>query len=288
MTAHSLPRVVLWMSGALFSFSAMAVSIRMLAGKLSVFEILSIRSASGLAILVAALAVMPRLRAEIGFRRVDLHLLRNTVHWAAQFGWAWCVTVLPLATAFAIEFTTPAWVALFAVAVLGERLTPSRVGAVVLGFLGVVVILRPGLALFQPATLVMLVVAMGFGVSITTTKKLTAHASTFAILFWMNAMQLPMNLTGADPGFLGRLAPADALPVAAIAVTGLSAHLCLTNAFRWGDATIVTPLDFLRIPLIAVVGWQFYGEPFDPFVFLGAGLIVAGILWNLRAESRGR
>jgi drug/metabolite transporter (DMT)-like permease len=68
----------------------------------------------------------------------------------------------------------------------------------------------------------------------------------------------------------------------------VSAHFCLTNAFRAGDASVVVPLDFLRMPLIAVVGWLVYDEAFDPYVFLGAGLIVAGVLWNLQAELRGR
>jgi drug/metabolite transporter (DMT)-like permease len=73
--------------------------------------------------------------------------------------------------------------------------------------------------------------------------------------------------------------------VIAIGVAGLASHYCLTKAFRAGDAGVVVPLDFMRIPLIAVVGWWLYGEPLDAFVFLGAGLIVTGILWNLRSEA---
>ena len=73
-----------------------------------------------------------------------------------------------------------------------------------------------------------------------------------------------------------------------VALAGLSSHYCLTNAFRHGDATIVVPLDILRIPLIALIGWSFYGEALDGFVFAGAAIIVAGIFWNLRAEASGR
>jgi drug/metabolite transporter (DMT)-like permease len=72
----------------------------------------------------------------------------------------------------------------------------------------------------------------------------------------------------------------------ALGIVGVTSHYCLTRAFRSGDATTVVPMDFLRIPLIALVGWMFYGEPLDVFVFLGAALIIVGILWNLRAESR--
>jgi uncharacterized membrane protein len=74
----------------------------------------------------------------------------------------------------------------------------------------------------------------------------------------------------------------------AIGVAGVASHYCLTNAFRAGDASVVVPLDFLRMPLIAVVGWLLYAEPFDPYVFLGAGLIMTGVVWNLHAELRGR
>jgi drug/metabolite transporter (DMT)-like permease len=118
------------------------------------------------------------------------------------------------------------------------------------------------------------------------TKKLTKTESTFAILFWMNLMQLPMNLAGSAPMFIAKLDPSMTLPLVGIAVAGLSTHLCMAQAFRYGDAIVVVPLDFLRVPLIALIGWSFYGEPFDAPVFAGASLIIAGVIWNLRAEAR--
>jgi drug/metabolite transporter (DMT)-like permease len=167
---------------------------------------------------------------------------------------------------------------------LREPLTASRIGAVVLGFLGVLVILRPGLETFQPAALIILGGALGFAVSSIATKKLIVTETTFAILFWMNVMQLPMNLVGSSASLLTRIEPGQALALIGVAIAGLSSHYCLTNAFRHGDASIVVPLDFLRIPLIALVGWSLYGEPLDGFVFAGAAIIVTGIFWNLRAE----
>ena len=104
------------------------------------------------------------------------------------------MTLLPFATVFALEFTTPAWVALLAALILGERMTKSRVGSVVLGFLGVLVIVRPGLASFQPNALLVLFAAFTFAISLIVTKQLTNRVSTFAIIFWMNLMQLPMAL----------------------------------------------------------------------------------------------
>ena len=283
----NLGRVVFWMTGALFSFSISAIAIRALSRHgLSVFEILSVRSGCGIATLLLLLLLHRELRAEIFPRRMAMHLWRNSTHFVGQYLWALAVTLLPLATVFALEFTTPMWVAILAVPLLGERLTPARIGSVVLGILGVIVIVRPGLESFQPTALIVLLAALVFSISLIATKRLTAHASTFAIIFWMNAMQLPMALIGGDPLFLTRLGWDALLPFVALGVVGLTSHYCLTNAFRFGDASIVVPLDFLRIPLIALVGWALYREALDWFVFAGAGLIICGVLWNLHAESR--
>ena len=101
----------------------------------------------------------------------------------------------------------------------------------------------------------------------------------------MMLIQLPLALITSDPLFLLRLNQAQIPAVVGIGVSGVTSHYCLTKAFRAGDAGVVVPLDFMRIPLIAVIGWWFYGEPLDVFVFLGAGLIITGILWNLRSEA---
>jgi drug/metabolite transporter (DMT)-like permease len=278
-------RLLLWMAGVLLSFSALAVSVRELSRVLSVVEILALRNAAGVVILLALALVHPHLRPDLRPRRMRLHLTRNVVHFAAQVGWALGVKLLPLAMVFSLEFTSPAWVALLAMVLLGERMTPSRAGAVLLGFAGVLLIMRPGFAGFQPASLLVLAAAVGFAVVAIATKSLTRTESTFAILFWMNVIQLPLNLVGSDPLFALRLDSSHLLPVIGVAAAGLGAHYCLTNAFRFGDATVVVPLDFLRIPLIALIGWALYGEALDGFVFAGAGLIVIGLVWNLRAEA---
>jgi drug/metabolite transporter (DMT)-like permease len=276
------------MSGVLLSFTAMALSIRALNKTLGVFEILSIRTGSGLVVLSVLALARPQLRLQLNMRHVWLQATRNVLSFFGGFAWSLGITLLPFATVFALEFTTPAWVALFAVLFLGERMTPSRIGVVVLGLAGIFLITRPGLAGFQPAALWVLAAAVAFGASAITTKKLTASETTFAILFWMNAMQLPMNLLGSDPLFFRRLDATQLWPLIGMAVSGLTAHLCLTNAFRHGDATVVYPLDFFRLPLIALIGWWLYREPLDPMVFAGAALIIAGVLWNLHDAARGR
>lgn len=278
-------RVILWMIGALLSFSVMAVSIRELSrGGLSIFEILAIRSGVALLVLAFLLLVRKDLRPHARPRRMGLNLFRNVVHYASQYSWALSLTMLPLAMVFALEFTMPAWTALLAVWFLHERLTPSRLGVVVLGLVGVLVILRPGITDFNPAAILVLLAAFGYAITMITTKQLTATETTFGIVFWMAVIQFPLSLIGSNPAVFMHLETRDILPAMGVGIAGLTSHYCLSNAFRSGDATLVVPLDFIRIPLIAVVGWAFYGERLDIFVLLGALIIVSGVLWNLRSE----
>ena len=274
------------MVGALLSFSTMAVSIRELSqGGLTIFEILAVRSGIALLILAILVIVRPDLRAHTRPQRMKLNLLRNVVHYVSQYAWALALTMLPLATVFSLEFTVPAWTALLAVWLLRERMMPSRIGVVVLGLAGVLVILRPAVASVNPAAILVLLAAFGYAIAIIATKKLTATESTFSIVFWMMVIQFPLSLAGSNPAVFLHLHLRQLIPLLGVGIAGLTSHYCLTNAFRWGDATLVVPLDFLRIPLIAVVGWAFYSEKLDVFVLLGAMIIIAGVLWNLRAEA---
>ena len=233
----------------------------------------------------ALLIVRPELWVHARPRRMKIHLLRNSVHYASQYAWAMALTMLPLAMVFALEFTMPGWTALLAVWLLHEKMTPSRLGVVVLGLVGVLVILRPGIADFNPAAFLVLGAAFGYAITMITTKQLTATETTFGIVFWMAVIQLPLSLLGSDLTVFANLEMRHILPALGVGLAGLSSHYCLSNAFRAGDATLVVPLDFMRIPLIAVVGWAFYGERLDIFVLFGALIIIAGVLWNLRSEA---
>jgi drug/metabolite transporter (DMT)-like permease len=155
------------------------------------------------------------------------------------------------------------------------------------GFVGVLVILRPGLAVVSIGALAVLGAAVAYAVAYVMTKKLSATESPLSILFYMTAIQLPLGLAAAL--FDWRWPSAWAWPwVAVVAVTALLAHYCITRAFRLADATVVVPLDFLRLPLIAVLGWLLYAEPVNGWVLLGALIVFAGVWLNVKSAQPAR
>lgn len=275
-----------WMAGALASFSLMAVAGRELAGRLDTFEIMTYRSLIGLAIVLAAGLIGQRLHL-IRSRRLGTHLVRNICHFAGQNLWFFAVGVIPLAHVFALEFTTPLWVALLAPLLLGERMTRPRLTAAALGFLGILLVTRPGLVPLETGHIAAAAAALGFCGSLIATRALAGTETVWTILFWMTVMQAAMGLLcGFADGSMALPGAAELPWVLAVGICGLTAHLCVTSALAAAPALIVAPLDFLRLPLIAVVAMLLYGEPLETAVFAGAALILAGNLVNLRAETR--
>jgi drug/metabolite transporter (DMT)-like permease len=273
------------MSGALLSFSTMAVAVRELLDTMGTFEVLFFRSLVGLAMV---LAVLPRHGVSaLRTRRIGLHTLRNVIHFAGQFAWVFAIGALPLATVFAIEFTMPVWTAALAAVLLGERLNRGRAVMLALGLAGVLVILQPGFGFIHPAALVMLGGSLCFAATMVATKRLSATDSPLAVLFYMSAIQLPFGLVPALPVWVAPTA-ADLPWILAVGASGFAAHYCMTRAFALADATLVVPMDFLRLPLIAIVGALAYGERIELATMLGAALIFAGTYYSVSRETRAR
>ncbi|MBT7944369.1 MAG: DMT family transporter, partial [Alphaproteobacteria bacterium] len=244
-------RAAFWMSGTLASLIVMALGGRELSAGMSTFEMLFFRSLIGLAVISVLLSRSGW--AQIKSEKVGLHIIRNSAHYVGQFGWFYGIALLPLAQVFALEFTLPIWTAILAPVLLGERLTGTRIAVIVIGFTGALIILRPGMVPIDTATLVVLVAAFGFATSHTLTKKLSRTDSALSILFYMTLVQLPMGLV---PSLFDWVWPtlAHAPWLALIGVTGLTAHFCMVRAFLHADAIVVIPMDFLRLPLIALIG----------------------------------
>ena len=263
---------------------AMAGAGRELSAELDTFEIMFWRSLVGMPIVLALAAAsggLPGLRT----RRSGLHLTRNVFHFAAQNLWFFALAAIPLAQVFALEFTTPLWVLLLAPLVLGERLTRTALLAVGLGFVGILIITRPGVVPLEIAHGAALLAAVGFAAQVLATRALAATESTLCVLWWMTTSQMLMGALCAAPGTF--VAPSQTLLpwLALIGVCGIAGHFCITSALRAAPASAVSPMDFARLPTIAVVGALLYGEAIEAAVFLGGALIVVGNVLNLRAAA---
>jgi len=273
----------LWMIGVLVSLSGMAVAGRELSSELNAFQISFTRSLICLMALIIILCF-------IGFNKVTttkpkLHLLRNTIHFGGQTGWFYGVAFLPLADVFAIEFTAPIWTALLAVIFLKEPLTSYRTLSIFLGFAGIMIILRPGINIIQPAALIVLFATFCFASTYVFTRHMSITESPLTIIFYMNLIQLPIGLLTSLHDW--NYPSMQSWPwVLLLGLTGLGSHFCFAHAFRHADAIVVTPLDFFRLPLIALIGWTFYNESWDLLIFLGGTIIFSGNLLNLWTEHR--
>ena len=275
-----------WMLGAMISFTLMAISGRSLADKLDTFEIMTYRSFIGIAI-VLLFAYRAGTLGEVRTRYLKLHIIRNIFHFSGQNLWFFAILYVPLSQMFVFEFSTPLWVAVCAPLVLGERLTLSRFMAAAMGFFGILVVARPDFSDVNPAIIAAALCAIGFAGATLATKILTRTETITAILFWLTVLQAVFGVICAGyDGVMDVPRGSEWLWVVIIGICGLCAHFCITTALQLAPATIVTPFEFLRLPLITFVGVVLYGEQLEWLVFLGAFIVLLANIMNIRAETR--
>jgi drug/metabolite transporter (DMT)-like permease len=163
---------------------------------------------------------------------------------------------------------------------MAERLTARKVLAVAVGLIGVAVIVRPAAGAVEPGQLIALVAAVGFAVSVVLVKSLTRTDSAVAIIFWMQVIQSALGLVPALWTWQWPT-PATWAGLVVIAFCGTFSHYCMTRAMRHADATVVVPMDFLRVPLTALAAWLVYAEAVDGWTVLGGALILSANALNL-------
>lgn len=279
-------RGAMWMLGTILSFTVMAVSGREAATQLDTFELMTYRSAIGAVIVLAVIAATGRWSA-VRTRHPRTHVLRNIAHFTGQNLWFYAVAAIPLAQVFALEFTTPLWVIVLSPLLLGERLTRTRGFCAAMGFVGILIVARPGASGLNAGIITAASAAIFFALTIMTTKRLTRTDTILCILFYLTTLQLAFGLaiTVVD----GDIAVPDLtiLPyVVAVGLGGLLAHFCYTKALSLAPATVVSPIDFARLPTVAIVAWLLYSETIDIWVFVGAAIIFVGNYVNIWTETR--
>lgn len=282
----STARAAAWMMASIALLLLMSISGRAITREIDVFQAMEMRS------VIAFFMLLPLVFREGGFKAMRTgilpsHIGRNVAHYIGQFAWLMGLTIIPLAQVIAIEFTAPIWAAIMAAMFLGERLTWRKIVAISFGLVGVVLIVRPGSAALNPGHLIVLGAAFVFAISFIMTKALTRTDSVTNIIFWMLIIQ---SIIGLVPALRVWVWPSAGLwPwIVLLAFTGTFAHYCGAKALSYAEAMVVMPMDYLRVPASAALGYLLYAEAIDGLTALGAGLILFGNLFNLRRPNAHR
>lgn len=272
-----------WMILSGLGFTAMAVLIKLLGGRLDSLQIAFFRC------LIGFLAILPLVLAQgtaaMRTRHFPVHLTRGLFGVLAMICSYYAIQHLPLASYTALSFSKPLFATVLAVLLLREIVRWRRWSATVLGFLGVLVMVRPGAATFDPAALVALGDSLSIAVLIVLIKRLPASETALTMLFHFGIVSslaaLPLAIavwrapTAAEYGLL-----------AAIGVLGVLAQTCWIRAFRAGEASAVAPFDYTRLLFAAAFGFVLFAETPDAWAIAGAAVIVASTVYIARREAQ--
>jgi len=272
---------LLMMASAVF-FGFMAIAIRFASSELHPFEIAFFRNLFGL------LFALPLLiRAGPGLLRTDklpLYFLRCVIGIFSMLAGFWSIVNLPLAQAVALSYSTPLWVTLGAVLVLHEVVRARRWSAVIIGFLGVLVIVRPGTDGFTTASLVAVTAAFLSGCVAISIKFLSRTEHPDAIVVYTTLLWVPMSLLPALTVWEWPTLAGWGW-VALAGFLGTAGHMCWTRAFKLGDASALTPLSFVQLPLVATLAWLLFGEALDSWTLVGSVIIFLSTAYIARREA---
>jgi len=286
MMTSNTAKAGLWMLGALTSFTAMALAGRELSSELDTFEIMMYRSVIGVFI-VLVIANLSGSLSSISKQHFGLHLIRNICHFTGQNLWFYAIALIPFSQVFAFEFSSPIWVALLAPFFLGEKLTKTRMITVVIGFLGILLVAQPTNITIGPGVAAAALCAVAFAGTFIATKLLSQTQSTTCILFWLATMQLVFGVLCSFYDGNVTLPSLATLPlIVLVGCAGLLAHYCITTALKLAPVMIIAPIDFLRLPIIAIIGAVFYNEAIDVWIIIGAIIIFSANYLNIRSETK--
>jgi drug/metabolite transporter (DMT)-like permease len=276
-------RGALWMCAAATCFALMITLVRHLTDDLHPLQVVFFRTAFGL------LAMLPwLLRQGLGVLRTGrfrLHLLRALIGIFAMVGWFTTLSLMPLAEATALSFTAPIFTSVLAVLILGEVMRLRRWTATLIGFLGALLIVRPGFAAIDPVALLAIGTAAVWATSTVLIKVMARTESAGAITTYMALLTTPMTLLAAL--FVWQAPSWEQLGIAALlGATGSIGHICMSRALAAADASLVAPLDYLRLPIVALIAFLAFGEVPNAWVWLGAAVIAASSIYIAQREAR--
>jgi drug/metabolite transporter (DMT)-like permease len=280
--AHTHWRAAGLMLGSTVLFGLMAVAIRLASASLHTFEIAFFRNFFGL---LAALPLL--LRHGPGLLRTDQfprYLFRCLVGICSMLAGFWAIGHLPLAQAVSLSYSTPLFVTIAAAALLGEQVRARRWIAVALGFLGVLLIVRPGSAEFSYGTMVALLAALLSSIVAIQIKQLSATEPADRIVIWTTLLWVPMSLVPAL-GVWEWPQGITWLYVVVAGVFGTGGHMLWTRALKLGEVSALTPISFMQLPIVGLLGWVLFDETLDRWTLLGALVILGANAYIAHREA---
>jgi drug/metabolite transporter (DMT)-like permease len=276
-------RAALLMLGSTLFFGLMVIAIKLASQSLHTFEIAFFRNFFGL---IAALPLLLRHGpALLKTTQLPRYVVRCAIGIVSMMAGFWAIGHLPLAQAVALSYSTPIFVTIAAVIFLHEQVRARRWAAVALGFVGVLIIVRPGSDSFSVGTLVALAAAVLSGIVSILIKQLSHTEPADRIVLFTTMLWVPMSLLPAltvwewPQGIVW-------LWVIAAGVLGTSGHMLWTRALKLGDVSALTPITFMQLPLVAIAGWLLFQEPLDRWTALGAGVIFAANAYIAHREAQ--
>jgi drug/metabolite transporter (DMT)-like permease len=270
------------MLASTFFFGLMAIFIKLSSQHLHTFEVAFFRNFFGL------IAALPLLYvhglALLRTARLGRYIFRCIIGIGSMFAGFWAIGHLPLAQAIALSYSSPLFVTIAAHWLLGEKVRGRRWTAVVIGFIGVLIVVRPGTETFTPGSLIALLAAVVNALVSIQIKQLSNTEPADRIVFWTTALWVPMSL-----------APAMAvwqwpqgitwLWVVLAGILGTSGHMLWTRALKLGEVSALTPISFMQLPIVAVAGYFLFQEKLDHFTLLGAAIIFAANAYITHREA---
>ncbi|MCB2102935.1 MAG: DMT family transporter [Rhodobacterales bacterium] len=276
---------IAYMLAAMGVLASMDAAVKVLVtGGLPAPQLIALR---GWIIALVLLAWLPR---EGGFSALRAHRpvamgLRALVGAGAPILFFQSLVTLGLAEATAITFSATFIMAILSVPVLGERVGPHRWAAIGVGFLGVLIVTRPGTAAFQPAALLALGAGAAYAALTLSTRWLGPTESTYRLVFWFNA-GTALTMTAVLPLFWQPMTLAQLAGVAGVAGLSLVGHLLLTRAFIVAPVGVVGPIEYTALVYAALFGFLLFGTVPDIWVVVGAAVIVSSGLYLVHRERR--
>ena len=275
----------LWMIGGVFCLTSMAIAGKEISLQIDTFEILFFRSVIGVCIILFFL-VKKKLLREINLKQIRTHLKRNSAHFIGQNLWLYALASITLAEVTSLEFTMPIWIVFFSYLMLNEKLDKYKIISVCIGFIGVLITVRPDIETLNLGLIAAAISAIVFALTNIYTRKLTRTESTLTILFFLTSMQLVFGLiTSLLDGQLDIPTNENIIWIVTIGFAGLGAHYCITTALSLAPPTVVAPIDLLRLPIVVLIGVFFYSEQGDIFIYFGASLIIFANWLNLKKAN---